>query len=82
VRASLVEDDGGALLVCDSGSVVPPETAHALMRAPVASRGGLGIGLYQAARQAEAQGYRLALEKNEDGEVCFALRRAGQDRLS
>ena len=82
VRASLVEDDGGALLVCDSGSAVPPETAHALMRAPVASRGGLGIGLYQAARQAEAQGYRLALEKNEDGEVCFALRRAGQDRLS
>ena len=32
-----------------------------------------GIGLYQAARQAEASGYRLVLERNEDGEVCFAL---------
>jgi signal transduction histidine kinase len=77
VRASLDEHDGLVLRVCDSGSAVPPQTAEALMRAPVASRGGLGIGLYQAARQAEAQGFRLALEKNEDGEVCFALRRAG-----
>jgi signal transduction histidine kinase len=44
-----------------------------VLRAPVSSRGGLGIGLYQAARQAEAGGYRLALESNRDGEVCFAL---------
>jgi hypothetical protein len=29
--------------------------------------------LYQAARQAEAAGYRLALESNREGEVCFAL---------
>jgi hypothetical protein len=43
------------------------------MRAPVSSRGGLGIGLYQAARQAEAAGYRLSLESNRDGDVCFAL---------
>jgi len=44
-----------------------------LMRGPVASRGGLGIGLYQAARQAEAAGYALALETNRDGNVCFVL---------
>jgi hypothetical protein len=43
------------------------------MRAPVSSRGGLGIGLYQAARQAEAAGFRLALETNKEGKVCFAL---------
>jgi len=42
----------------------------------VPSSSGLGIGLYQAARQAEAAGFRLALEKNHDGEVCFALRSA------
>jgi signal transduction histidine kinase len=77
VRASLAEQDGVVLRVCDSGSAVPPQTVEALMRSPVASLGGLGIGLYQAARQAEAQGFRLTLEKNEDGEVCFALRRAG-----
>jgi hypothetical protein len=35
--------------------------------------GGLGIGLYQAARQADASGYQLALESNVDGDVCFAL---------
>ena len=70
VRVSLEAD---ALRVCDSGSAVPPEVAAGLMRAPMASSGGLGIGLYQAARQAEALGYRLALETNRDGEVCFAL---------
>jgi hypothetical protein len=48
----------------------------------VASSRGLGIGLYQAARQADAAGYRLTLEKNGDGEVCFALRAAVQDQGS
>jgi hypothetical protein len=33
----------------------------------------MGIGLYQAARQAEGAGFSLALETNRDGEVCFAL---------
>jgi sensor histidine kinase regulating citrate/malate metabolism len=65
------------LRVSDSGSAVPVQAAEALMRSPVASRTGLGIGLYQAARQAEALGYRLTLESNDHGEVCFALRRAG-----
>ena len=62
-----------ALRVCDSGSAVPPDVESRLLRAPVSSRGGLGIGLYQAARQAEAAGYQLTLEANRDGEVCFAL---------
>ena len=62
-----------ALRVCDSGSVVPAEIAANLLRAPVSSRSGLGIGLYQAARQAEASGYRLMLESNREGEVCFVL---------
>jgi signal transduction histidine kinase len=65
-----------ALRVCDTGVAVPREIASSLMRAPVSSRGGLGIGLYQAARQADAAGYRLALESNRDGEVCFGLRGA------
>ena len=70
VRVSL---DGGSLRVCDSGSAVPDPLAGGLLRAPVNSSGGLGIGLYQAARQAETAGYRLVLEKNTDGEVSFAL---------
>jgi len=70
VRVSL---DGASLRVCDSGSAVPESIAEGLLRAPVSSSSGLGIGLYQAARQAEASGYRLVLETNRDGEVCFAL---------
>ncbi|MBV9360222.1 MAG: sensor histidine kinase [Betaproteobacteria bacterium] len=70
VRVSL---EGGSLRVSDTGSAVPDSIADGLLRAPIASSGGLGIGLYQAARQAEASGYRLLLETNRDGEVCFAL---------
>jgi signal transduction histidine kinase len=74
VRVALECPNGTVRLrVCDSGHAVPPAIAAELLRAPVSSRGGLGIGLYQAARQAEAGGYRLALESNRDGEVCFAL---------
>jgi signal transduction histidine kinase len=73
VRVSLEQDAELVLRVCDSGSAVPAELAANLLRSPVASTGGLGIGLYQAARQAEAGSFRLVLEKNVDGEVCFAL---------
>jgi sensor histidine kinase regulating citrate/malate metabolism len=60
--------------VCDSGSAVEADVAASLLRAPVSSReGGLGIGLYQAARQAQESGFRLVLENNVDGEVCFVL---------
>jgi signal transduction histidine kinase len=73
VRASLEYREQLALRVKDTGSAVPAELAKDLLRGPVASRGGLGIGLYQAARQAEAAGYTLALETNRDGDVCFML---------
>jgi len=59
--------------VCDAGPAIPSEVAAQLLRGPVSSRGGLGIGLYQAARQAEELGYRLRLETNRDGAVCFVL---------
>ncbi|MEW6687768.1 MAG: sensor histidine kinase [Pseudomonadota bacterium] len=69
---------GGApeLRVLDSGRAVPPAVARDLLRAPVRSAEGLGIGLYQAARHAEASGYALTLAENRDGAVCFALARA------
>jgi hypothetical protein len=74
VRAALAE--GPELRVCDTGRAVPAELAKSLLRVPVPSDNGLGIGLYQAARQAQAAGYELRLETNRDGEVCFALARA------
>jgi signal transduction histidine kinase len=73
VRVTLECGEGVALRVCDSGAAVPPDVAAVLLRAPVSSRSGLGIGLYQAARHAESSGYRLELESNRDGEVCFVL---------
>ena len=75
VRVSM---DASGLCVCDTGSAVAPELEASLLRSPVPSSAGLGIGLYQAARQAEAAGFRLVLEKNRDGEVCFALRAGAQ----
>jgi hypothetical protein len=40
---------------------------------PVASDSGLGVGLYQAARQAARSGYRLELPENQAGRVTFRL---------
>jgi C4-dicarboxylate-specific signal transduction histidine kinase len=74
VQASLECQGHTMLRVQDTGSAVPADIAKDLLRAPVASRSGLGIGLYQAARQAHAAGYALSLESNRDGNVCFALK--------
>jgi signal transduction histidine kinase len=73
VRVALQADTEATLRVRDSGKAVPEALLADLLRAPVVSQ-GLGIGLYQAARLAESSGYRLELESNRDGEVCFTLR--------
>jgi len=74
IRVTLEGESGMALRVCDTGRAVAAELAVILLRAPVSLLAGLGIGLYQSARQAEAAGYTLELETNRDGDVCFALR--------
>ncbi len=71
----LASNDRLCLRVCDNGTAIPAATAGHLLQHPVGSAQGLGIGLYQAARQAEAQGYTLQLVENRDGMVCFELRR-------
>ena len=50
--------------------------AARLLAAPVPSQTGLGIGLYQASKQAQQLGYKLTLASNNDGRVCFELARA------
>lgn len=68
---------GGAVLeVSDDGAALTDALAGQLMRAPVASQSGLGMGLYQAARLAEEAGYELSLSSNLDGRVQFRLRQA------
>lgn len=59
--------------VRDDGHGISPALAARLLREPVASDSGLGVGLYQAARHAAAQGYRLSLAGNAPGAVEFVL---------
>jgi len=61
------------LTVCDSGDAIAEVIAANLLRRVVVTENGLGIGLYQSARWAEQQGYRLTLLSNQRGEVCFEL---------
>jgi hypothetical protein len=65
--------EGFRLIVCDSGSAMAEDIASSLFVGPVSSESGYGIGLYHAARYAEAAGYRLTLIENRPGRVCFRL---------
>jgi signal transduction histidine kinase len=66
-----------SLTVSDSGAPAPEHVARNLFLSPVASDFGLGVGLYQAARQAARSGYRLELAGNEAGRVMFRLQATG-----
>jgi signal transduction histidine kinase len=61
------------LAVSDTGSAINAYVELRLFREPIERDGGLGIGLYHAARQAQQAGYRVELARNVAGEVCFAL---------
>ena len=50
---------GGSLTISDSGDAMSNVVASRLFSVPVPSQSGLGIGLYQAAKQAEQAGYSL-----------------------
>ena len=68
--------------VSDDGRGIDDAIVRELFRQPVSSSNGLGIGLYQAARQARLAGYDLALGKNHDGAVRFDLRWSGDSEAS
>lgn len=73
ISVSFSYRDTARLVVRDAGRAIPAATAGELLRGPVPSEGGLGIGLYQVARHAEASGYCLELAHNADGDVTFVL---------
>lgn len=74
VTVTLQVNGGSATItVSDNGSAIEHTIQTQLLRGPVPSEDGLGIGLYQAAKQAESVGYRMSLSENRDGEVCFRL---------
>jgi len=71
-------ENGPDLSICDNGSAIAEPIERDLFVAPIAkSRGeNLGIGLFQAYRQARQAGWLLQLSSNVDGAVCFALSRS------
>jgi signal transduction histidine kinase len=73
IRIALVTRTLPSLTVCDTGHAASEQVATKLFQAPVSTYDGLGIGLYQAAKQAQDQGYRLELSSNREGYVCFTL---------
>ena len=74
IKVGLYEKDGDVVLsVVDNGAAIDPALADRLLREPVPSDDGFGIGLYQAAQQATINGYRLVLSENENGVVRFTL---------
>ncbi len=62
-----------SMKVTDTGNAIDERTATILFRESIKSDNGLGIGLLQAAKQAEAMGYTLSLKYNFNGNVCFEL---------
>lgn len=78
VRVSFDTAASIEVAVCDSGAPFPGEITEKLFRAPVRSESGQGIGLYHAAKQAEAAGFRLRILSNEAGQVCVGLEQADE----
>ena len=74
IRASFRCDDAIEFSVCDSGAPVAADVLRGLLRGPVPSETGFGIGLYQTNRLAEISGFSLQLSQNDAGRVCFSLR--------
>lgn len=74
VRLACVQGEA-QLEITDNGTAIAQDLAGRLLRERVSSEDGLGIGLYQCARQAAQADYYFELARNVDGCVCFRLAR-------
>jgi len=75
IVAELLAGDTPSLTVTDSGSAIPTPAQQELFKAPIGGHpgSGFGIGLFQAARQANDAGYDFTVDRNEAGCVRFKL---------
>ena len=80
VEAQLSLQPTLVLSVIDTGSPAPDYVARNLFQSPVGSDSGLGVGLYQAARQAARLGFQLGLTENLPGKVEMSLIAMGSRR--
>ena len=76
------DTNGAQLSLTDTGRAIAPHIASALFVGAVNSESGLGIGLFQAARQAQQLGYQLTLARNEDAAVEFVLSKLPSDEVN
>ncbi len=70
-----IESSSIVLAVTDTGHAVNETITKSILKEHVTSDNGHGIGLYQAAKQAESLNYILRLTENRDGNVSFELSR-------
>ena len=84
IEATLKCRDGVVeFAIQDDGAPAADEMVMRLFKGPVASRDGMGIGLYQLAVQAQECGYEVLLAENRAGEVRFELtNRSGEESVS
>jgi hypothetical protein len=74
ITTSLYSDEHNIVMhIVDNGRKIREDVATHILKEPVQSDNGLGIGLYQVARQADSLGYKFLLKDNFDGNVCFEL---------
>jgi len=74
ITVTFITDTTSILLcVTDTGKAIEEHIAKSILNDLIASDNGLGIGLYQAAKQAKLLDYVLRLEENHDGNVSFEL---------
>ncbi len=68
--------NGVQLSVMDTGSPIDQDIAPLLFKEVVSSHDGFGIGLYQCYELAKSHGYKLRIENNAQGRVCFTLEKS------
>lgn len=76
IRIELDAAPDPRLVVTDDGDPVPEAVRRGLFVGPVKSARGLGVGLYQAARQAQEHGFVLRLDDTYTPGVRFVLERS------
>ncbi|GAA5179157.1 hypothetical protein GCM10025771_20480 [Niveibacterium umoris] len=83
ITVNLAVQQGHVVLeVSDDGAAVPRDRAARLMREPLTSEAGLGVGMLQLAREAALLGWQVRLVENRDGAVRFRLDQAPPGTLA
>ena len=75
IKVEMLDDAaaGFCIDVTDTGKAMDGNVANVLFKKHIASKNGLGVGLYHAAQDAAQAGYSLSLASNVNGAVRFRV---------